>query len=235
MSVTSGQIEYVLNKLYNDRTNRGLLVHHRLAEAQQEVQECRYRADEFFDAIADWIDRQRQGNGARRASRDRRQSAQPGAGATGRARSRTAPRRCPRRSGTTSRAAAERLQALAHADRRLAHASGRARRVYWIDATRSRRGRRAAAPGGGADRRRPGPARAALRQGADGRHDQRHAGRRPRRLVRFFQVAGRADAGRLPPLGQPVRLSQAGRADPARRHARPDDRQATATSARPSR
>ena len=47
-----GQIEYVLNKLYNERTKRGLLVHHKLADAQQEVQRCRYRADEFFEPSA---------------------------------------------------------------------------------------------------------------------------------------------------------------------------------------
>ena len=35
VNLTSGQIEYMLAKLYNDRTQRGLLVHHRLAEAQQ--------------------------------------------------------------------------------------------------------------------------------------------------------------------------------------------------------
>ncbi len=38
VNLSSGQIEYVLSKLYNERTNRGLLVHHRLAEAQQQVQ-----------------------------------------------------------------------------------------------------------------------------------------------------------------------------------------------------
>ena len=30
LSVSSGQVEYLLNKLYNDRTNRGLLVHYHL-------------------------------------------------------------------------------------------------------------------------------------------------------------------------------------------------------------
>ena len=58
VNLTSGQIEYVLNKLYNERTNRGLLVHHKLADAQNEVQAVRYRAEEFFDDIADWIARQ---------------------------------------------------------------------------------------------------------------------------------------------------------------------------------
>ena len=35
LRITSGQVEFMLNKLYNDRTNRGLLVHHQLREPQQ--------------------------------------------------------------------------------------------------------------------------------------------------------------------------------------------------------
>ncbi len=57
VNLSSGQIEYVLSKLYNERTNRGLLVHHRFAEAQQDVQTCRFRAEEFFDAVDDWTSR----------------------------------------------------------------------------------------------------------------------------------------------------------------------------------
>ncbi len=49
LSIGSGQIEYTLRKLYNDRTNRGLLVHHKLGEAQKEVWECRERSSDFFD------------------------------------------------------------------------------------------------------------------------------------------------------------------------------------------
>ncbi len=41
MRITSGQVDYVLNKLYNDRTNKGLLVYHHLDDAQQEVLTCR--------------------------------------------------------------------------------------------------------------------------------------------------------------------------------------------------
>ncbi|HEX4149804.1 MAG TPA: helicase C-terminal domain-containing protein, partial [Pirellulales bacterium] len=52
LSVSSGQIDYLLSKLYNDRTNRGLLVHHRLREAEREVTECRFRADDFFQSVA---------------------------------------------------------------------------------------------------------------------------------------------------------------------------------------
>lgn len=57
VNLSSGQIEYVLSKLYNERTQRGLLVHHNLPEAQREVQACRFRADQFFDDVEDWIDR----------------------------------------------------------------------------------------------------------------------------------------------------------------------------------
>jgi ATP-dependent DNA helicase DinG len=54
INITSGQVEYVLNKLYNDRTNKGLLVHHDLAKEQQQVDRCRHLADTFFADLLDW-------------------------------------------------------------------------------------------------------------------------------------------------------------------------------------
>jgi ATP-dependent DNA helicase DinG len=63
LNLTSGQIEYTLRKLYNDRTNRGLLVYHKLGEAQKQVWECRDRAEDFFDSIAAWLGEQSGGNG----------------------------------------------------------------------------------------------------------------------------------------------------------------------------
>jgi ATP-dependent DNA helicase DinG len=63
LSVTNGQIEYTLRKLYNDRSNRGLLVYHKLGDAQKEVWECRDRAEDFFDSIAAWLAEQPGGNG----------------------------------------------------------------------------------------------------------------------------------------------------------------------------
>jgi ATP-dependent DNA helicase DinG len=53
--LSSGQIEYVLNKLYNERTQRGLLVHHKFGEAQSEAIACRMRADDFFADVMDWM------------------------------------------------------------------------------------------------------------------------------------------------------------------------------------
>ena len=54
VSISSGQVEYTLNRLYNDRTNRGLLVHHGLGSTQKLVQDCRDAAADFFDEVAQW-------------------------------------------------------------------------------------------------------------------------------------------------------------------------------------
>jgi ATP-dependent DNA helicase DinG len=53
LSISSGQIDHVLNKLYNDRTNKGLLVHHRLRDAENQVLECRLKAADFFETCAE--------------------------------------------------------------------------------------------------------------------------------------------------------------------------------------
>ncbi|MHB8970278.1 MAG: ATP-dependent DNA helicase [Pirellulaceae bacterium] len=54
IGVSSGQVEFVLNKLYNDRTNKGLLVHHRMESAQQQVLDCHYCSDEYFEQLRQW-------------------------------------------------------------------------------------------------------------------------------------------------------------------------------------
>lgn len=63
MRISSGQIEYVLNKLYNDRTNRGLLVAFKNGEAQQAVMDCRFRADDFFADLREWLGASRERTG----------------------------------------------------------------------------------------------------------------------------------------------------------------------------
>ncbi len=63
ISVTGGQIDYVLRKLYNDRTTRGLLVYHKLDKAQRLVNDCRDRASALFESIDGWLDEQSGGNG----------------------------------------------------------------------------------------------------------------------------------------------------------------------------
>ena len=57
LAVTKGQVEYSLNKLYNDRTNKGLLVHHKAREGQLLVSQAYHLADEFFDDILSWAAR----------------------------------------------------------------------------------------------------------------------------------------------------------------------------------
>ena len=71
INVTSGQIEYMLNKLYNDRTNKGLLVHHGLTKEQQQVDRCRHLADEFFADLCDWRNQSSDADGQRRLGRAR--------------------------------------------------------------------------------------------------------------------------------------------------------------------
>jgi ATP-dependent DNA helicase DinG len=68
LGVTSGQVEYTLNKLYNDRTNKGLLVHHGLGDTQRLVMECHQRSDEFFGDVFDWS-QSRSGAGGKEANR----------------------------------------------------------------------------------------------------------------------------------------------------------------------
>lgn len=63
LKVTSSQVQYILNKLYNDRTQKGLLVHHNLNEAQRQVDDCRIASDDFFDDVAHWLDTQGGSNG----------------------------------------------------------------------------------------------------------------------------------------------------------------------------
>jgi ATP-dependent DNA helicase DinG len=63
LSITNGQVEFTLRRLYNERNNHGLLVHHGFRDAQKLAWECRDRADQFFDDVAAWLDQQQGGNG----------------------------------------------------------------------------------------------------------------------------------------------------------------------------
>ena len=72
LSVSSGQVDYVLRKLYNDRTDRGLLVYHRLGEVQQQVNRCRDRASAFFQSIEDWLSGKSRGSGSAEPATSRR-------------------------------------------------------------------------------------------------------------------------------------------------------------------
>ncbi len=89
ITLTETQVEYILNKLYNPRTNRGLLVQagqaprhsgkskakngHALAtqrnRAQRLVLDSHRRAEEFFETVNQWLQRQGTGNGRVRQAR----------------------------------------------------------------------------------------------------------------------------------------------------------------------
>jgi ATP-dependent DNA helicase DinG len=51
LSISNSQVDFLLNKLYNERTNKGLLVHHKVRDAERLVLECRMRSEEFFDQM----------------------------------------------------------------------------------------------------------------------------------------------------------------------------------------
>jgi ATP-dependent DNA helicase DinG len=55
--LSSGQIEFALSRLYNERKHRGLLVCLGLQEAQKLVLECRRRAEQFFAEVGQWLER----------------------------------------------------------------------------------------------------------------------------------------------------------------------------------
>ncbi|MEX0675727.1 MAG: helicase C-terminal domain-containing protein [Pirellulales bacterium] len=140
VNLSWGQVEYVLGKLYNDRTNRGLLVHHKMGDAQQEVEQCRYQAEEFFCALGDWVERQ--GKPTVRVGEPEIVENELSPALEKLARTL---KKCGARVPDDERpdflAPAERLQALAGLveDWRTQR---EAETVYWVDTARSRRGRR---------------------------------------------------------------------------------------------
>ncbi len=63
ISVTEGQIDYLLNKLYNGLTQRGLLVALENKGGQQLVESVRIRSREFFMSVMDWSETHCRANG----------------------------------------------------------------------------------------------------------------------------------------------------------------------------
>lgn len=54
LSITNSQFDYLFNKLYNDRTQKGLLMHHNLVECQQHVMRLRFMVEDLFDHLLEW-------------------------------------------------------------------------------------------------------------------------------------------------------------------------------------
>ncbi len=67
LRVGAGQVDYLLNKLYNERSNKGLLAYHKLKNAIDQVQTVRAAAHDFFDEATEWRAREGGSNGRMRS------------------------------------------------------------------------------------------------------------------------------------------------------------------------
>ncbi len=63
LAVTNGQFSYLFGKLYNDRTQKGILLEHNLIECQQLVSRLRFLVDDLFDRIDVWRNESGHSNG----------------------------------------------------------------------------------------------------------------------------------------------------------------------------
>ncbi len=63
LGIHSGQVDYALTRLYNQRTNKGLLVGLNNQLAEHAVQHCRDAAMVFFDQVASWLASEQPTNG----------------------------------------------------------------------------------------------------------------------------------------------------------------------------
>jgi ATP-dependent DNA helicase DinG len=54
LRITSGQVDFALNRLYHERTRKGLLAYHGLLEAVEQARRARHSADDFFAMVATW-------------------------------------------------------------------------------------------------------------------------------------------------------------------------------------
>ncbi len=61
--LTSGQFDYLFSQLYNDRTQKGLLVEKKLKGLQQQVDQCRFASSNLFADVLDWWEQKGPENG----------------------------------------------------------------------------------------------------------------------------------------------------------------------------
>ncbi len=63
LHLSNTQVDYLLTRLHNDRTNKGLLNYHKLHEAVGEARRTRQVASDFFDDVRIWQEHQGASNG----------------------------------------------------------------------------------------------------------------------------------------------------------------------------
>src|SRR5262249_13727828 len=63
LQITRGRIDYLLNKLYHPRHDRGLLAYRGTPELLRQVEAARFAADQFFRNLLAWHLRQPRGTG----------------------------------------------------------------------------------------------------------------------------------------------------------------------------
>jgi ATP-dependent DNA helicase DinG len=141
LRITNGQIEFTLRRLFNDRTNKGLLVQHGDRDAQRQVMECRERAADFFDSLGGWLDGQTQGNGRVRQPQIVENSLSEGLAKLGRMVRHAAKSIDKVEERQDFSSASARLEGLADAVDQW-HTQQMAEAVYWIEASQGRRSRR---------------------------------------------------------------------------------------------
>jgi ATP-dependent DNA helicase DinG len=148
LRLTNGQVEFTLRRLYNDRTNKGLLARSGGREAQSQVIDCYHRAQGYFEDLGEWLAGQTGGNGRVRDAEVVENRLSEGLSKLARLvrqQAKTVPKAEERQDFT---AAAARLEGMALGfdawnKQEIAEA------VYWVEAVRTRRGQRislAAAP-----------------------------------------------------------------------------------------
>jgi ATP-dependent DNA helicase DinG len=147
IGLTNASVDRLLTKLFNERTNRGLLVHYRLDSLTHDVIRCRMEAESFFDgllaAARDEVAGRSGGDGPWRISRPKLVPDTLGDALA------TLARRL-RNAAEGISAEAERHDFHSIADRLTASASSIGTwlaqdipgSVWWVEATRSRGGRR---------------------------------------------------------------------------------------------
>ncbi|MDO4550997.1 MAG: helicase C-terminal domain-containing protein [Planctomycetia bacterium] len=57
IQIANGQVEYLLRRLFNSRTGRGILAQYELHEAIKLIHSCYHASDEFFTEIQNWYEK----------------------------------------------------------------------------------------------------------------------------------------------------------------------------------